>query len=335
MTRSGRKTIRYRGRSEPVIETLRVGGRSYFALEKLAASSVYRVFDSHAGPDGDYRVLHQIPKSKVTRQQIELLRRIGGASGNRNFPGIVDFVRQRGDLFVVIAWVHGTNLRDYLRAVRERKTPRPSVSEVVRLIRGLVHGVSHYHRRTHIIHGDISPANIVVSQGTKLLVLIDFGSAWPIEQSARRESGDGYSQPYAAPERIAHHAAEDFRADIFSLSTIAYELLTLAIPYEGLGGQAGTPQLVAKTTDSYLPPSGLIANRDRLPRSALSCLDDCLGKGLSLHPDERFATSSEWLSAWDTLHSSLQKGSRLTRLEEFFVAGMDSLVRLLPRRNRK
>lgn len=335
MTRPERQTIRFRGRTEPVIETFHLRGRTYFALEKLAASGVYRVFDSHAGPDGDYRVLHQIPKSRITRQQIEILRRIGGASGNRNFPGIVDFVRQRDDMFVVIAWVHGTNLREYLRAVRERKTPRPSVSEVVRLVRGLVHGVSHYHRRTHIIHGDISPANIVITQGTKQLVLIDFGSAWPIQQSAQRESGDGYSQPYAAPERIAQHSVEDFRADMFSLTMIAYELLTLAIPYEGLGGQAGTPQLIAKTAGSYLPPSGLIASRDRLTKATLNCLDDCLGTGLRLHPDDRFATSSEWLSAWDALHGSLLAGSRLSRWEEFFVARIESLARLFPRRNQK
>ena len=276
MAQTDRKTIRFRGRTEPVIESFRVRGRSYFALEKLSARGAYRVFDPHAGPDGDYRVLYRISKSQITRQQLEILRRIGGPQANRNFPGIVDFAHQGGDVFVVMAWVHGTNLRSFLRAIRDKKTPRPSTREVVRLVRGLVHGVAHYHRRTNIVHGDISPANIIISSGTTHLVLIDFGAAWPIQHTAHREI-DASTQPYAAPERIAKHASEDFRSDMFSLSVIAYEMLTLVLPYDGLGGQAGMPQLAAKTSSSYRDPSEMIPSPDRLPRQAVRLLDACVG----------------------------------------------------------
>ena len=116
MQNSGRKTIRFRGKTEKVLETFRVRGRTYFALEKLSRRGAFRVFDPHAGPHGDYRILHRLAKSKTTHQAIETLRRIGGPNGNRNFPGIVDFARQADDLFVVVAWVNGTNLRQYLDA---------------------------------------------------------------------------------------------------------------------------------------------------------------------------------------------------------------------------
>jgi serine/threonine protein kinase len=327
-----RKTIRFRGRTEPVIESFHLSGRTYLALEKLSAHGAYRVFDSHAGPHGDYRALHRIGQPQVTRQQLDVLRQLGGPNANRNFPGCVDYVRQRGDLFLVIAWVHGTNLRHYLSAVRNRKTPRPSVSEVVRLVRGLVHGVSHYHRKTNIVHGDISPANIVISAGTKNLVLIDFGAAWPIQRAAQREH-DAYTQPYAAPERIAKHASEDFRSDMFSLSAIAYEMLTLVLPYEGLGGQAGRPTLAAKTAGSYRDPSSLITSPGRLTKETLGLLDQCVGAGLKLHPDERFATSQQWLAAWDSLHFSLRKGDRLSRIERLFLTGIDSLVSRFSRKH--
>ena len=59
-----------------------------------------------------------------------------------------------------------------------------------------------------------------------------------------------------------------------------------------------------------------------------------LAGGLKLHPDERFATSTEWLAAWDELHLSLKKGSRLSRVEELFLTGIDSLVSLFSGRNR-
>lgn len=325
------KTIRFRGRTERVIESFRVRGRTYFALEKLTASGAYRVFDQHAGPGGDYRALHLVPKSKMTRQQLDVLQRLSGPGANRNFPGIVDFLPQRDVFVVVVGWVHGTNLKTFLNAIRDGNSPRPSPRDVVRLVRGLVHGVSHYHRKTNVIHGDISPANIVITPGTSNLVLIDFGSAWPMERAAQREQ-DAYTEPYAAPERIAQHAAEDFRADMFSLSTIAYELLTLALPYDGLGGRAGTPLLAEKAADAYRDPSHQIPSRNRLPKSTVRQLDECVGGGLRLGPDERFATSREWLAAWDALYLSFQKGSRLSRIESLFVAGIDAAAGLLSRR---
>lgn len=313
-----RRSIQFRGKSEPVLETIRADGRTYFALEKLSSRGAFRVFDPHAGPQGDYRVLYRVPGSKQSRQSVEVLRRLSGPSGNRNFPGIVDFIRQRDEVLVVVAWVDGTNLQSYLDAIRNRKTPHPSVSEVVRLTRGLVHGVAHYHRRTNIVHGDISPANIVLTSGTTQLVLVDFGAAWPIESTATKAVGDGVTEPYAAPERITAHAAEDFRSDAFSLSVVAYELLTLSIPFGGLGGRAGTPNLASKLGEAYEAPTKLICT-ERLPRRVVRLIDDCFARGLAIHPDDRFSTTSDWIAAWDSLHFAMKSGTRLNRIESFIA----------------
>lgn len=325
------KTIRFRGRTEKVLETFRVRGRQYLAVQKLNGRAAFRVFDSHAGPEGGFRTLYKFPRSDISRQQFEVLRRLSGPNLNRNFPGIVDFASQRNHLFVVVAWVEGVDLGCYLDSVRNNQTPRPSVSEVVRLVRGLVHGLSHYHRRNSMIHGDVSPANIVLSNGTKQLVLIDFGAAWPQELSSNREH-DELTLPYAAPERISKNAAVDFRSDIFSLSSIAYELLTLAVPYDGLGGQAGMPQLIAQVESTYRPPSALIANSKRLPQKAFRLLDECIGTGLQLHPDQRFATSRDWIDAWDSLYFCFKKGGRLNGLEELVVNVIESISSLFTRR---
>lgn len=327
MNRNGAKTIRFRGREENVIEVFRVRGRSYFALENLSRRGAYRVFDPHAGPGGDYRALHKIPASKMTGQKIETLRRLTGASANRNFPHIVDYNRVGDDLFVATSWVWGTNLRDYLRGVREGKIPRPVAPEVIRLFRGLAHGISHYHRRANLIHGDISPANIILTSGTKQLVLVDFGSAWPVEHTAEKDAGDGVTRPYAAPERLAGNAAEDFRSDIFSLSVVAYEFLTLEIPYDGLGGQIGLPESTDRVKKSYTPPSQLI-DRKRLPRRVVQLADKYFQTGLSAHPNDRFPTREQWLSAVDELFESTKKQSRLSKLESAAVAGIESLIRL-------
>jgi serine/threonine protein kinase len=320
------RTILFRGREEEILDVISVRGRQYLALEQLSHRGAFRIFDQHAGINGDYRVLYRLTYSRLTRERIETVRRLTGPTANRNFPYISDCVRQGGDLFVVMSWVWGTNLRELLAQVRQGNCPRPSVTETVRLIRGLAHGLSHYHRRAQVVHGDVSPANIIVTSGTKNLVLVDFGSAWPVEQSATKEMGDGISPPYAAPERMARHALEDFRADQFSLSVIAYEMLTLEIPFDGAGGRAGLPALARCLSESFVPPSRLVAAADRLPEQALTLLDELFGVSLSLHPDGRFATRSEWLGAWDRLHRALQKGDRISGFEHRVMGWLESLI---------
>jgi serine/threonine protein kinase len=299
MSQARPTSVEFRGRREEVLEVFRVRGRNYFAVEKLSRRGTFRVFDPHAAPGGGFRILAQIPAEKFTRQKIETLRRIAGPNSNPNFAAITDCARQGNDWFVVMTWIWGTDLRNYLAKVRRREIPRPSVPEVCRLVRGLSHGLAHYHRKSKLVHGDISPANIILTTPTTRLVLIDFGSAWPIEQSATKVTGDGITSPYAAPERLAGHALEDFRADVFSLWTVFYEMLTLEIPFDAAGGRAGIPTNIEPFAGTFVPPSQLIAGRDRLPTSLLHQLDHLLRTGLALHPDGRFSTPKEWLNAVD------------------------------------
>ena len=320
-----RKSIVFRGRREDVIDTFHVCGRKYFALEKLSRRGSYRVFDPHAAPGGDYRALHRISSAKWSRQRIETLRRITGPTVNRNFPRIVDCARSGDEIFVAIEWVWGTNLRDYLCAIRKKKIPRPVAPEIIRLIRGLAHGLAHYHRRANLVHGDISPANIILTSGTKQLVLIDFGSAWPAERTAEKENGDGITNPYAAPERIFGNAAEDFRSDIFSLCVVAYELLTLEIPYDGMGGQAGNPKLRDQLHPTLSKPSTRLHRSRRLPAACTNPLNLYFKRGLAIRPDGRFATRDIWLHATDGLSESSKSPQTLQ-------ISLNCLRSLLPKR---
>lgn len=72
-------------------------------------------------------------------------------------------------------------------------------------------------------------------------MLVDFGSAWPIERTARRELGDGFHASYAAPELQGATGVIDGRADQFSASVVLYEMLTGQLPYQW-GGKAGRPE---------------------------------------------------------------------------------------------
>ena len=64
MPRSERKSIRFRGRDEDVLQTFRVRGRTYFALEQLSAAVRFESSIKHAAPGGDYRALYSLPRGR-------------------------------------------------------------------------------------------------------------------------------------------------------------------------------------------------------------------------------------------------------------------------------
>jgi len=317
--------IRCRGRRYPVIDAVAGGGRTYFVVESLGRGTARKVFDPKAGIGGDFRVLHMLPRSPATHQRLETLRR--SAEKNLNLPKILECHLARNRIDVLTAWVWGIPLDRYLADVRANKQPRPSSREIVRLLRGLFHGVGHFHHDAHSVHGDIKPANVVLEPKPTKFTLIDFGSAWPVERTARRDSGDGISAPYAAPEQFSENASVDFRADYFSLGVLGYELLTLEIPFDGIGGRSGSPQWRDTFAGKYRPPSEMISDRARIPRTAVTTLDRFFARCLALDPNGRFANRIECLSAVDGLLQEFRGGSRIGSVGRIFLTWLDRIRR--------
>ncbi|MEO2091212.1 MAG: protein kinase [Gemmataceae bacterium] len=313
--------IRCRGRRYPVTDQVRVGGREYFVVENLGRGTARKVFDPRAGVGGDFRVLHSLPRSPATSQRLETLRR--AAERNLNLVKIRETSFDRDRITVLTDWVWGIPLDQYLADVRANQQPRPSSREIVRLLRGLFHGVCHFHHDAHSVHGDIKPANVVLEPRPTKFTLIDFGSAWPVERTTRRNSGDGLSAPYAAPEQLLENRPVDFRADYFSLGVLGYELLTLGIPYDGIGGRAGLPKLRDAFAGKYRSPSEWIPDRDRIPRPAVAALDRFFARCLALDPNARFDNRTACLAAVDELAREYRPGSRLGSFGRVFLTLLD------------
>ena len=87
-----------------------------------------------------------------------------------------------------------------------------------------------------IIHGDVSPSNIVWSPNGCQVRLIDFAAAIALDADARRPMSDELSEssfPYMSPERTGRTQREvDHRTDLYSLGATFYHLLTGAPPFE-------------------------------------------------------------------------------------------------------
>ena len=287
--------VRLSGRQYPVIGRLEVRRRKYLLLDRLSTGSRerYLAFDPHAGLHGRPVAICLLPRSASSRQHIQVLQRL--AKSNDSVPTILDFEVQSHTTVVVLQWVRGVTLDQYLKDMQASRRPRISPVVAVQRVRTLAHGLSRWHRQRQIVHGDIRPQNVIVSRDPGRFTLIDFGSAWCAERTAIRDIGDGISSVYGAPELQNGQEFVDFRCDQFSISVIFYELIAFQVPYDGLGGKAGRPEFCKGTHFRLEPPSHLSPHRAAMPGSLWAGIDRVVMRGLALDPDQRYPTPHEWL----------------------------------------
>jgi len=298
---SNRRTVRVRGKVFRVRGKRKVGVKEYLILNSIGRGENrrYQAFDPTAGPKGDLRQILVLPTAAASTQHLSVLHEL--SQGNDNLPSIIDYHPNRREISVVTEWVWGQPLDEYLRSAARGRVPWPSPTETCKRLRGLAHGLFHLHDRHNLIHGDIKPANLVLTQRAHRLVMVDFGSAWRIENTARRDRGDGLSCRYAAPEQLLGRSGVNFRCDQFSACVVIYEMLTGELPYARMGGMAGLPEYRALYEPAFEPPSRLAPRPGRLPKRVWRPIDRVIRTGLALDPGNRFQSPRHWLEVVDNL----------------------------------
>jgi serine/threonine protein kinase len=121
--------------------------------------------------------------------------------------------------------VEGEPLSEWLPKRRDRQ---PSLEESARILVRVASAVAYVHRKG-IVHRDLSPANILVSEDGRQVTLIDFGIAQgqDITKTQQADFLPFLGKPrYAAPEQIYEFSIVGARADLYSLAAIACEMLT-------------------------------------------------------------------------------------------------------------
>ena len=194
------RPVRHGDRSFPVIGEERVHGRTFLLLETLGAADRprYRAFDPRAGRGGELRRLTILPKSADSEQHLRTLFR--ARRTNDAFSVVLAWEERRDSFAVVSEWVEGIDVKRYLDRVRSGGLPPIGPREAIRLVKGLAHGLDWLHSRARVIHADLKPANLILNRNARRMVLVDFGSAWPMERTIHRQFGDGDDDRYTAPE---------------------------------------------------------------------------------------------------------------------------------------
>ena len=302
--------VRIDGRPFPVLDRIRVGGRTLLVIERLGHFERPTFRAVQRGLTQEVRCVQILPCSRQTSSRLRLLSKVSRA--NENLPSIIDAHRQGDKVFLVTKWIDGPTLHDYLQQCRAGREPWPSVLVVINLVHGLAHAFRLLHDRLGVIHGDVHPNNLVLCRQTKRLVPIDFGGAWNVERSTLRQGGDGATRAFSAPEWFEENSRISFQADQFSAMSVCYVLLTGEVPYDGLGGRVALANRNSDSSITLMPPSQRLCHPAPLPARLRGQLDEVLLRGLATSANDRFETTRTWIDALAGLRRRLAAESTET-----------------------
>ena len=200
------------------------------------------------------------------------------SAGRLNHPNIVtihDVGRSDELAYIAMEFLSGRSLRDIL----DSGIPL-SCTRIIEIVAAVADGLAFAHAQG-VVHRDIKPANIMV-QDTGIVKITDFGIAQLPGGSLTMAGAVLGSPKYMSPEQVAGQKA-DGRADIFSLGTVLYEMLTGQPPFLGDNMHATMYQVVHMN-----PPAPSSCSPD-LPRG----FDPIVAKAMAKDPADRYQSAAE------------------------------------------
>ena len=192
-----------------------------------------------------------------------------------NILPIFDF-GQDGDLpYIVMPLVTGGTLRDWL-------AQSVSLERAIQAFSRILDALEYAHtREPAIVHRDIKPTNVLMSQGDWPL-LTDFGIA-KIAESSLRFTGPATivgTPEYMAPEQ-SRGGVVDHRVDLYGMGVLLYEVLTGQLPFRG---SSALDVILQHVNDPVPPPSTL--RPDLAPY-----WDEVIQRSMAKNPDERYPSA--------------------------------------------
>jgi serine/threonine protein kinase len=274
----------------------------YALFEQFAVGGMATVhFGRLDGAGGFSRVVaikRLLPEFVQNHEFTEMLLKEARLAARVRHPNVVatlDVVATKGDVLLVLDYVHGEALSTLCRTQAKQKKEHVPLAIAVGILLDMLLGLSAIHdatdekgRSLSLVHRDISPPNVLVGADGIARVL-DFGIATALEHvetvaPERRKGKRGYMSPeQVRGERLTQ------RSDVFAAGIVTWELLATHRLFPA--DQENEPGEALLRGD-YPHPNQF--------RTELSDeLDAVVMRAISLDPSDRYATIHE-------LHDALE-----------------------------
>ncbi len=230
------------------------------------------------------------PRVNADPQEASRLLREGqraSALHHPNIASVFDVLEEKHEILLIMEYVEGETLRHRLL--------QPFTTEqFLNIALQSAEALAAAHDKS-ILHGDIKPENIMLTQ-TEQVKLLDFGVARRIASSNDKtltgtlNALSAYAPvsgtPTYMPPEVLMGNLPDLRADVFSLGVVFYEMLGGRHPFQGPTMTATAAQIL------HREPQPL----DQLGRQVPDPLVRVVAKALSKEPDKRYQNARELLA---------------------------------------
>lgn len=224
--------------------------------------------------------------NRITRE-IDVLKKVKGENLIQyqedfffeNEFGVTEYV-------IVMEYFQGETLRNYLKKDVE-------LDVLINIFLKVLQGVRQLHNtiveKEGIIHRDLKPDNILVDKELNVKI-IDYGLSKIIDFSSITSTGTQIGSPlYMSPEQLKDSKHIDYRADIYALGVIFYEMVTKNIPYRA----STLPELLMKIlNDPIIPP------KQYNPKISDE-IENIIIKATAKEPFARFQNINEFIDAFN------------------------------------
>lgn len=280
----------------------------YVLLEQLGEggmAKVYNALDSRVERNVAIKVI--LPSKRTSNVFLQQFEREAKALANLTHTNIVKVLNygiQSGQPYLVMEYVAGGTLKEAMTQKIPWQTAAAILAPIARAL--------DYVHQQQIVHRDVKPSNILLQDDFRPM-LSDFGILKLLEgkeEKADSAIGAGIGTPeYMAPEQGMGKEV-DFRADIYALGLVFYEMITGQKPYT-----ADSPMAVVikHMTDELPLPTSIDKNIPRFVERAIlrAVQKDPKNRYMSMG---HFADVLEWIALGDK--APTQKIARAARERE-------------------
>ncbi len=276
-----------------------IGNGRYELREPIATggmATVYKAWDTRVERVVAVKVLRSL--AKTDRSAIERFRREAHAAARLSHPNAVtiyDFLEEQGEHYLIMEYVDGINLKQYL--AQKGTIPPAEAVEITCQVCSVLQ-VAH---TQGFIHRDIKPQNIMIAKDGQAK-LTDFGIVRVMEAAGLTNSGIVLgTADYLAPEQARGEPLSP-ASDLYSLGVVLYEMLAGRPPFIGTSAVQVAMQHVNNVPP---PPSKYNPN---IPKP----LELVIKKALQKEPERRYPDAEAMRKALrESLKKSLEEGTTI------------------------
>ena len=247
----------------------------YQLLEKLGAGRVAEVYVAQTGDSAD----EQLSLKRLHREHLNNPDMIAAFLAEAkltlklehpNLIRVIDFGQIGDNYYIAAEYVKGVDLAAL------RRPGRLGHAAMLQIIVDTCSALDHVHDRVRVVHGDLSPANILVGTDGSARVT-DFGAAVAFGATNQPVRG---TYAYMSPEQ-ARGAPLDARSDVFAVGVLAWELIER--------------NRLFRRAEHFLTLTAVV--EDEAPALEVAELDRVVQRALTKNREDRYASCGELAQA--------------------------------------